>query len=177
MFCKIKRTAARNGLSLLEVTIGSLMAATITMLAASVTVDLSRNMADGIARTRVASEARLVIESFRRDFAGNDPDDVSGDRNRHRLVGKMIPTAEELRLCFDNDDDLSADWTSPDRVIIYYVDDGQLIRSDVENGRSNIIAHLVDSINFEVIGNELRITTQFELGDVSETYVFNTPNL
>ena len=170
-----RRIQRRSGLSLLEVTLGAAIAATVTMMAAGVTIDLTHHMADNVARTRVAGEARLAIESFRRDFAGNDPDDSSGDRNRWRLVGAMVPTADELRLCFDANEDASADWVSPDRVITYYELDGQLIRYDIENDRSNVISHLVDSINFEVIGNELRITTEFELGDVSETYVFNTP--
>lgn len=176
-FISWKSGRRQNGLSLLEVTIGSVMAATITMMAAGVTFDLTRNMADSIARTRIASEARMTIESFRRDFGGNDPDSSMGDRHRWRLVGSMIPTADELRLCFDQGDNGSADWISPDRVIIYYELDGQLIRSDIENARTNVVAQLVDSINFEVIGNELRITIVYALGDVTDTYVFNTPNL
>lgn len=151
------------------------MAAIVTMMAASVTFDLTRNVADNIARTRVASEARMAIEAFRRDFGGNDPDRATGDRNRWRLVGSLVPTADELRLCFDQDDDGSADWVSPDRVIIYYELDGRLIRFDVENSQTNVVAQLVDSVNFEVIGNELRITLEFEIGGVNETFVFNTP--
>lgn len=166
----------RKGLSLLEITIGTAMAATITMMAAGVTVDISRHMADNIARTRIATEARLAIESFRRDFGGNDPDQSSGDRNRWRLVGTMVPSADELRLCFDDDVDGSADWVSPDRVIIYFESDGQLIRSDIENDRTNVVATLLQSINFEIIGDELRITIEMELGDALETFVFNTPN-
>lgn len=165
----------RNGFSLLEITIGTILAAMITLMAAGVTVDLTRNMADNIGRTRIATEARVAIESFRRDFGGNDPDSPAGDRHQWRLVGMMVPTADELRLCFDAGVDASADWVSPDRVVIYYVSDGQLIRSDVENGRTNVVAHLVDSINFEVIGNELQITLSFRLGGAEETYVFNTP--
>ncbi len=171
------RPQRRRGMSLLEVTIGSIMAATITVMAAGVTMDLTRNVADNIARTRVAGEARLAIETFRRDFAGNDPDSPTGDRNRWRLVGRMIPSADELRLCFDAGIDGSADWVSPDRVIIYSATDGQLIRSDLENGRTNVVANLVDAVNFEVTGNELRITLDFRLGGVTETYVFNTPDI
>lgn len=167
----------RSGLSLLEVTIATIMAATVTMVAAGVAFDLTHHMADNIARTRVASEARLAIECFRRDFGGNDPDARIGDRNRWRLVGMMVPTADELRLCYDDDDDASADWISPDRVIIYYELDGQLVRADIESNRVNVIAHLVESVNFEVIGSELRISIAFQLGQVSETYVFNTPRI
>ena len=172
-----RRRRRRAGLSLLEVTIGTAMAATVAMMAAAVTVDLTNHMSDNVARTRLAAEARMAIESFRRDFGGNDPDSTSGDRHHWRLIDSMVPSADELRLCFDEDDNATADWVSPDRVIIYYETDGHLIRSDIESNRTNVIAHLVESVNFEVIGNELRITIEFTLGDVSETYVFNTPNI
>ena len=87
----------------------------------------------------------------------------------------MIPNENELRLCFDNDVDGSPDWVSPDRVVIYAVDNGQLIRSDIENNRSNVIAVLVDSIQFERVGSELQIAIDFEVGNVSDSYLFNTP--
>ena len=171
-----KPTAARHrkGLSLLEVTIGTIMAATVATMAAGVSVNLTRNMADNLARTRITTEARLAIESFRRDLGGNDPDGQTGDRNRWRIVGVIIPTADEMRLCFDADVNGTADWVSPDRVIIYFESDGQLIRSDLENGRTNVVAQLVDNANFEFIGNELRITLDFQLGSATETYVFNS---
>ena len=167
----------RKGMSLLEVTIGSIMVATITVVAAGVAVDMTRSMAGNICETRIATEARLAIESFRRDLSGNDPDSREGERDQWRLVGRMIPTHDELRLCFDSGTNRSADWTSPDRVVIYSLDEGQLLRTDVENSRSNVIAHHVDEVNFEVIGSEIRIELTFELCDVVETYVFNTPDV
>ncbi|MEL6105935.1 MAG: hypothetical protein AAFU85_07860 [Planctomycetota bacterium] len=167
----------RRGMSLLEVTIGAMMVATVTVVAAGVAVDMTRSMAGNISETRVAAEARLAIESFRRDFAGNDPDSRIGERDQWRLVGRMIPANDELRLCFDSGTNRTADWTAPDRVIIYSLDEGQLLRTDVENTRGNIIAHHVSELNFEVVGAEIRITLTFELLDVTETYVFNTPDV
>ena len=167
----------RSGLSLLEVSIGSVMAASIAVMAASVTVDMSRGMADSVARSRIAGEARLAIESFRRDFSGSDPDSPAGDRSRWRLVDLMVPSADELRLCFDASRNATADWVSPDRVVIYIESDGQLLRSDLLRSKTNVIAHHVESVEFEVIGNELRIEIEFDFAGVSESYTFNTPNL
>ncbi len=62
-------------------------------------------------------------------------------------------------------------------MIIYSVDGGQLIRSDLENARTNVIAHHVGSVRFEVIGNEMRMTVEFVYAGSSETYVFNTPKV
>ncbi|MEO1525347.1 MAG: hypothetical protein AAFX06_07915 [Planctomycetota bacterium] len=167
----------RSGMSLLEVTIGAMMVATITVVAASVAVDMTRSIAENIGETQLATEARLAIESLRRDFSGNDPDNTVGERSQWRLVGRMIPMSDELRLCYDSGTNGVADWTSPDRVIIYTVDDGHLIRTDVENARDNLIAHSITGINFEVLGGEIRMTLTFELGDLVETYTFNTPDI
>lgn len=165
----------RRAFSLLEITIGTIMAAGIAVMAASVTVDLTRNMADNVAETRIASESRLAIESLRRDFGGNDPDQPDGDRSQWRLVGVQVPTSDELHLCFDADVNQTADWASPDRVIVYDVQDNQLIRSDAENSRAIVISHLVESFECEIVGTEIRMTVTFQLGNIQESYVFNTP--
>jgi len=171
-------------MSLLEVTIGSMMVAVVTMMAASIAVDMTRNTTESIRRTRVATQARLAIESFRRDFGGNDPDQRSGDRSQWRLIGRQIPNAGELRLCYDSDVDGTADWIAPDRVITYTLDEGQLIRSDQISGNEIIVADLIDEINFSVTGgsffpttgSEIRIEIEFALGDVEKSYIFNTPD-
>lgn len=162
---------------MLEVTIGSLMVAGVTMMAASVSVDITRGISENVRRTRIATQARLSLESFRRDFGGNDPDQKIGDRCHWRLVGRQIPSDSELRLCFDSDANGSADWISPDRVITYSVDDGQLIRSDLEVNQTIVIAELVDAIEFSIVGNEIQIELDFELGNLQRSYIFNTRDL
>lgn len=174
---RIHQSRARRGVSLLEVTIGSLMVAGITMMAASVAVDMTRGMGENIRRTRIATQARLSLESFRRDLGGCDPDRQEGDRAHWRLVGRQIPNEGELRLCFDSDANGSADWAAPDRVITYDVDDGQLIRSDLEMNQTIVIANLVDSVAFSIIGSEMRIEIDFELGNLQRSYIFNTRDL
>ena len=62
------RKTNRRGFSLLEVTIGAMMAGAVAIMASGVAFDVTRHLADNIAETQVAAEARLAIESFRRDF-------------------------------------------------------------------------------------------------------------
>ena len=164
----------RAGFSLLEVTIGSLMAAMIAVMASGVAFDLTRHMADNIAESQVSSEARLAIESFRRDFGGCCPDATTGDRSTWRLVGRMLPTTRELRLCFDSGRDATADWVAPDRVITYSLDGDQLIRTDSISGTVYTVARYVEDIDMVASANEITISIDFQLGDFVETYTFVT---
>lgn len=164
----------RRGMSLLEVTIGSLMAGTVVMMAAGVTMDLTRHMASHIVETQVRGEARLAIESLRRDFSGSLPDQRTGERGQWRLVGRMVPSVDELRLCFDAQQDASADWIAPDRVITYILDDQRLIRIDALTGNEYTVARYVDDVQFVIAGGEIQITIEFGLGDFTETYSFVT---
>ncbi|QDT13320.1 prepilin-type N-terminal cleavage/methylation domain-containing protein [Stieleria marina] len=173
-----KRTrSSRRGFSLLEITIASIISAILVLMASGVAVDISRHMAANIVETQVTAEARLAIESFRRDFAGASPDDLTGDRMEWRLVGRMIPNSQELRLCFDADQNATADWVAPDRVIIYSLWDGQLIRSDATTGNTYTVARWVNDIDFNVGVNEIIITIDFEAGNFTETYTFATSDI
>jgi hypothetical protein len=163
--------------SLLEITIGSMMAATLAVMASGVAFDLSRHFAANIAETQVAAEARLAIESLRRDFGGSLPEVRSGERSQWRLVGRMIPNLDELRLCFDSSQDASADWIAPDRVITYTLQGDRLIRSDAVSGNTFTVARYVDDVQFVVAGGEITITIAFDLAGFSETYSFVTADL
>ena len=157
-------------MSLLEVTIGTMMATMIAMMAAGVAVDVTRHMADSIAETQIAGEARLAVETLRRDFSGSSLDDTEGDPATWRLVGRMIPTINELRLCFDSGRDATADWIAPDRVIIYTQIDDRLIRSDQISGNSYTVARYVDDVEFIAAGGQITVTIDFAIGDAAETY-------
>ena len=67
-------TKHRRGISLLEVTIATMLAGVVSAMAASVAFDLSRGMSQNIAQAQIASEARLAIESLRRDLSGSSHD-------------------------------------------------------------------------------------------------------
>jgi type II secretory pathway component PulJ len=178
----MKRTLAvrkicRPGFSLLEVTIATMMAAMVVTMAAGVTYDVSRVMAGNIAQTQIAIEARLAVESFRRDFGGSSQDIFHDETYEWRLVGRLIPTTDELRLCFDRDLDASADWAEPDRVITYSVDGDQLLRSDGVSGTTITIAHNISDVQFAINGNDINIVIEFQVGGLTETYTFITSDL
>ena len=167
----------RRGFSLLEVTIGSMLAAGLVVMAAGVAVDVTRYVAANISETQVACEARMAIESFRRDFGGNSADVTTGDIHQWRLVGRMIPNTSELRLCYDSDLDATADWIAPDRVITYTLSGDRLIRSDLTSGSTYTVARHVDAVNFSAGSDVITIVIDFEFGDYSETYTFETSDV
>lgn len=172
-----RRPRVHSGFSLLEVTIATMMATLVVTMAAGVAYDISRHMADNIAETQVATEARLAIESFRRDFGGFVPDQLHDEVFHWRLVGIMIPNSSELRLCFDNEIDASADWADPDRVVTYTFVDDRLLRSDAVTGVTIVVAHNVSSVQYSVNGNDINIAIDFQVGGFTETYTFITSNL
>ena len=172
-----RRTAVssqRRAFSLLEVTIGSMLAAMVAVMASGIAFDVSRHLADNIAESQVSAEARLAIESLRRDLGGCCPDATLGDRSRWRLVGRMIPSTREIRLCYDADRDASADWVAPDRVIIYSLDGNRLVRSDAVSGNVYTVARFVDDIAITAAANEITIAIDFRLGEFVETYTVQT---
>ena len=172
-----KRKQCRRGFSLLEVTIGSMMAAVIAVMASGVAFNVSRHLANNIVETQVAAEARLAIESFRRDFGGSSPEVRTGERHEWRLVGRMIPSVDELRLCFDADQDASADWIAPDRVITYSMVGDRLVRSDAISGNTYTVARYVSDVQFIVSAGEINISVEFQFGGFTETYTFVTSDL
>lgn len=171
------RKANRCGFSLLEVTIGAVLAGAVAIMAAGVTFDVTRHLANNIVETQVAAEARLAIESFRRDFGGSSPDLRTGERNEWRLVGRLVPSIDELRLCFDADQDASADWIAPDRVITYSLDGNRLVRSDSISGDLFTVARYVDDVQFVIAAGRIEISIDFSIGNFTETYSFVTADL
>jgi type II secretory pathway pseudopilin PulG len=171
------KTKTRSGFSLLEVTIATMMGTMVVTMAAGVAFDVSRHMADNIVKTQVALEARLTIESFRRDFGGYTPDLFHEEIYEWRLVGIMIPTSNELRLCYDHDLDASADWVDPDWVVTYTFVDDRILRSDAVTGVTVTVAHNVSDIQFSIDGNDINIEIEFQVGGFTETYTFVTSNL
>lgn len=172
-----RRKNIRSGFSLLEATIATLMSTFVVTMAAGVVYDISRHMAANIVETQVALEARLAIESFRRDLSGSVRDYVLDETFEWRLVGTLIPTPTELRLCFDHDKDASADWADPDRVITYTLVGDRLRRHDAQTGVTVNIAHNIDDIEYVINGNELQIVIDFQIGNFTETYTFVTSDL
>ncbi|OYP29395.1 hypothetical protein [Rhodopirellula sp. MGV] len=164
----------RRGTSLLEVTIATGLVAMLAVVSASISVDLSRGMSENIARTRLATEARLTVESLRRDLSGCDPDQPLGERSVGTLVGIESTNRTTLRLCFDGDQNNRADWMPPDRVIVYESEQELLIRSDPFGSHSNVLTHSVQAWQVDDQGDHVQLLLTLGLGRFTETYTFDT---
>ncbi|MEM9588092.1 MAG: hypothetical protein AAGA03_12495 [Planctomycetota bacterium] len=172
-----KLATSRHGISLLEVTIASLLAGLVAIMASTVAMNASRSYVGNIAQSQMAIEARLVAETLRRDLGGHLPETPVGHRDQWRWVGHMVPASDELRLCFDSDDDASADWGSPDRVITYLQNGNRLVRLDSGTGGEFVVARLIDEVDFSINGGELSVALEFQLGNETMDYEFVTGEL
>lgn len=172
-----RAAAARRGISLLEVTIGTMMASMLAIMAVGVAVDVTGHMADNIAETKIAGEARMAVEALRRDFSGSSLDETTGTPHRWRLVGRMIPSVDELRLCFDSSTDATADWIAPDRVVTYSQVADQLVRTDQVSGSTFTVARYVDDVQFTASGGEITVLIDFAFGGLTDTYTFVTSDV
>ena len=89
----------------------------------------------------------------------------------------MIPTVDELRLCFDAQQDATADWIAPDRVIIYTHVGDQLLRTDQISGVTYTVARYVEDVQFIAASDEIRVLIDFEFGGATESYTFVTADV
>ena len=152
-----------------------MLAAMVAVMASGVAFDVSRHFADNIAESQISTEARLAIESLRRDFGGCCPDTNLGDRSQWRLVGRMIPSTREIRLCYDADRDATADWVAPDRVVTYSLNPVTGWFDLTPSGDPSLrLPRFVDDIAITAAANEITIDIDFRLGDFAETYTIQT---
>ncbi|WP_160148219.1 PulJ/GspJ family protein [Rubripirellula obstinata] len=172
----MKHKSARNGFSLLEVTIAAMMSSMVVVLASTVAVDIGRGFVEGIAEARIATEFRILTGTLQRDFAGSLPEARSGPVKQWRLVGRQLVSDTELRLCFDADEDGSVDWVD-DRIITYLLDDGQLIRSDSISGTEFVVAENLSFLSFSIDAGLITTDFQFSLGGLEEPFTYVTADL
>ncbi len=131
---------------------------------------LLQPMSEESTRLRVSQEARMAVESLRRDLGGgNAPIGVGG-----RDVGRLVGVREfdgELQLCFDGaPENGAAEWSSPDTLVTYTIDGGQLHRVDHEVKQSIVVAANVKSVIVKPDGIMLHLEMVFERRGISQTY-------
>jgi prepilin-type N-terminal cleavage/methylation domain-containing protein len=135
---------ARRGFSLLEVSIGNTIAAILIVVTSSGMISLTRTSQRMLARARIEEEAELAAAFLAEDFSGFLADDLVGDKKNGAEVGRRVVGGSEVQICFDGgDDNGTAQWGSPDRLIRYYHSGSNLIRHDSNTGRTtNVAIHL-----------------------------------
>ena len=171
------RRSPRDGFSLLEVMIASTMASFVVAFAAAVSMDIGKGFIAGIADARIVTEFRLLGETLRRDFSGSLPEIRTGGPKQWRLVGRQLVSDQELRLCFDSDDDGSVNWVGSDRIITYWIDGEQLIRSDSVSGADFIACHNISELEFSLGSGHLHIDIEITFGERVEHFHFDTADV
>jgi hypothetical protein len=135
---------------------------------------LGKPAIDVHARSRVAQEARLAVAALSLDLGGSlgNAEGRTGTKEQYRFVGRLQPANSELWLCFDGGGtpDGSASWAAPDTVIVYQVQDRQLVRWDQTAGTTFVVARDIDSLTVQNLGDKVRITLTFSYRHVSRTY-------
>jgi hypothetical protein len=134
---------------------------------------LGRSSVDGLANSRLAGEARMAADVFSRDFSGCLPGATTGGKPLGRLMGRLLVGGSELRLCYEGTpENGSADWTTPDRIVVYGLDSGQLTRSDLEAGTCFVVADHVEDFQLTELGTGVQIDLTLRQRDLQRTYTF-----
>ena len=161
----------RRGFTLMEaMLVGGLMSL-LVLLISGAWRGLGRSSADAVARCRVAQEANLAAESLAHDFCGNLPDQVAGQKELGRLVGRLVVGGTELRLCFDgNPVNDAADWAVPDTVITYHVEQNRLIRSNQQTGTALVVADNVNQMLLTEQADGVTVDLTFTYRNMTRTF-------
>jgi prepilin-type N-terminal cleavage/methylation domain-containing protein len=160
-----------GGFTLLEVLIVSGLMTVLVMVLSGAWSGLGRPSSDAIIQARIAHEASLALHSLARDFSGTLAEEAAGGRRVGRLVGRLVVEGSELWLCYDGGSagGLAA-WGPPDTVIIYQVQDNQLVRTNWSAGTSFTVAAKVDQMQVTAQADGVRIDLTFRYRDLTRTY-------
>ena len=120
--------------TLVEVMVVTAMTAFLFLMMSGMWHSVGRSMNDSLVEARVSQEAHFVLEVLRRDLGGFLPGEEKEEDDENKLVGRLATASKQLRLCFDSDNpDGLPDWGKPDTVIVYEVQDEQLLRIEQFN--------------------------------------------
>ncbi|MFV2069236.1 MAG: type II secretion system protein J [Pirellulales bacterium] len=165
------RLHRQTGFTLIELMVVTATMAFLSMLIAGIWAGLARSSTDTMAQARLVSAAQFALESFRRDLAGSLPENPNGTRLQGMMVGSLVTSDARLLLCFDGAPmNEVADWAAPDTVIVYEVQNGQLIRTDQQSGTAFVVADNVSAFSVTQLAGGLRIELTVVRGNFTRTY-------
>jgi len=128
----------------------------LALIMAQVWRSVSLDGAELTARARLARELRFAVETLSRDMGA--------------AVGAMPVGGSRVLICRDwgQTPNGQADWGEPDRMVEYYVSDGQLVRLDQSAGTELVIAEDVSAFTAEnVTASLLRMIVEVERAGIS----------
>jgi type II secretory pathway component PulJ len=169
-----RRRGSRPGFTLLEATIVSGLMAVLAVLLAAVWAGFGQPARDIVERARVSQEAQLAIAALARDLGGSLANAAArlGTQEQGAWVGWLHPGGTQLWLCFDggNNPNGEADWSSPDTVITYLLEEDRLVRWDQTANTTFTVARYLDRLEVRSAGSNLQIVLTFVYRNLSRTY-------
>ncbi len=167
----IHNAGGRGGFTIIEVMLTSALMSLLVVLMSDTWSGLGRSSVDAIARCRVTQEANLAVECLTRDLGGSLAEETAGEKDRGRLVGRLIVGGSALWLCYDGVPlNGTADWAAPDTVIVYDVQANQLVRSNQQTSTAFVVADHVDEMELTAQADGVAIDLEFQYRDISRTY-------
>lgn len=162
-----QRHGRRSAFTLVETAIAALISSMLLMTMAGIWQNLGRSVNLCINEAKLSSEARILLEVLRQDFAGMLAEAQLGAPNEGTLVGRLVSSGE-LRLCYDMEPlNETAEWASPDYVVVYEVANGQLLRT-LNNGEPFVVANHVKAFEPRIKPNEVEIDVELEVDGSSK---------
>ena len=151
-----RSTHTRTGFTLMELLITAGLSAGLAMATAHFWRYFSYQLKDLNARARVAQELRLAVDGITRDMGP--------------AVGATPVGTDQVMICQDGGDipDGLAGWGEPDRLVIYSLVGGQLLREDQSSGVEIVIADGVSTFIVEdVTPSVMRISVTVSRDGIS----------
>ena len=165
-----------RGFSLIELMIVATMTSFLMLMLSGVWRAFGRSLIETSAQARLLCEADLAVETLRRDFCGHLPGTDTGDLETGKLLGRLVLAGgSQLLLCFDGPPaNGAADWAAPDTVVLYRVQNEQLLRIDQQAGSVFVVSDGVEQ--FAVVDQPHGVTIDLTLRrrNLSRTYTFET---
>jgi type II secretory pathway component PulJ len=174
MKVKSIQSVPRSAFTLVEAAIVSALMAFLAMLISTCWSGLVRPSADLAAQCKLVHEANQAMMALSRDLGGSlsNPEGRLGTKTAYKVVGRMQPTSSQLWLCFDGGavPNGIADWGSPDTIIVYEINAGNLIRWDQTSNVTITVAKHVSSLSLQELGDRVQITLTFSYRNITRTY-------
>jgi type II secretory pathway component PulJ len=169
---KADTSRRRNAFTLVEVMVVTMMMAFTCIMMSGLWMTMGRCLTDTMAQVDVAREAHFALEVLRRDLGGFLPGKEKEDEDENKLVGRLATADGRLLLCFDGGKvNGMADWAKPDRVFVYTLTDGQLIRSEqTDKNESFIVSNHVTAFRPRQLGDGVSLELTVARRDFERTY-------
>ena len=162
----------RFAFTLVEVMVATAITAFLFLMMSGMWRGLMGSMNDSLTDARISQEAHFVLEIMRRDLGGFLPGKEKEERDENKLVGLLATGSKQLMLCFDDDKaDGEPEWGNPDTVIVYEVQDEQLLRIEqTDKGKFIVVANNITDFTPTQLadGAQVDFTVTFE--GISKTY-------